>query len=126
MSSPLCSLHWLHLKAAASEALPLSFFHAVLAASSARFTPGSRLMHSLYLCAIVIANTQTFQTGGLIGRLQLSFAFGGISLSIAGLAVLAGEDQVPARRLKFRENDLQSTSFPRLNDTGLNPLLNGF
>jgi hypothetical protein len=26
MSSPLCSLHWLHLKAAASEALPLSFF----------------------------------------------------------------------------------------------------
>ena len=26
MSSPLCSLHWLHLKAVASEALPLSFF----------------------------------------------------------------------------------------------------
>jgi len=26
MSSPLCSLHWLHLKAAASEALPFSFF----------------------------------------------------------------------------------------------------
>jgi len=33
MSSPLCSLHWLHLKAVASEALPLSFFENLLTAA---------------------------------------------------------------------------------------------
>lgn len=37
MSSPLCSLHWLHLKAAASEALPLSFLiHALPALKTRR------------------------------------------------------------------------------------------